>query len=43
MRCRPLKNKSVLKGTVFYGQGPPSGESTTTECGVNTCKLDLFF
>ena len=20
---------------VFYGQEPPSGESTTTECGVN--------
>ena len=23
------------KGKVFYGQEPPSGESTTTECGVN--------
>ena len=23
------------KGKVFYDQGPPSGESTTTECGVN--------
>ena len=23
------------KGKVFYGQKPPSGESTTTECGVN--------
>ena len=23
------------KGKVFYGQQPPSGESTTTECGVN--------
>ena len=22
------------KGKVFYGQEPPSGESTTTECGV---------
>ena len=21
-------------GKVFYGQEPPSGESTTTECGV---------
>ena len=21
------------KGKVFYGQEPPSGESTTTECG----------
>ena len=24
-----------LKGKVFYGPEPPSGESTTTECGVN--------
>ena len=23
------------KGKVFYGQEPQSGESTTTECGVN--------
>ena len=23
------------KGEVFYDQEPPSGESTTTECGVN--------
>ena len=23
------------KGKVFYGQEPPSGESTTTESGVN--------
>ena len=23
------------KVKVFYGQEPPSGESTTTECGVN--------
>ena len=23
------------KGKVFYGQEPPSIESTTTECGVN--------
>ena len=23
------------KNVVFYGQEPPSGESTTTECGVN--------
>ena len=25
----------IKKGKVFYGQEPPSGESTTTECGVN--------
>ena len=24
-----------VKGKVFYGQEPPSRESTTTECGVN--------
>ena len=24
-----------VKGKVFYGQEPPSGESTTTECGFN--------
>ena len=23
------------KGEVFFGQEPPSGESTTTECGFN--------
>ena len=25
----------LYKGKVLYGQEPPSGESTTTECGVN--------
>ena len=24
-----------IESKVFYGQEPPSGESTTTECGVN--------
>ena len=24
-----------IKGKVFYGQEPPSGESPTTECGFN--------
>ena len=24
-----------VKSKVFYGLEPPSGESTTTECGVN--------
>ena len=28
--CSVSKN-----GKVFYGQEPPSGESTTTECGFN--------
>ena len=26
---------NLIKGKVFYGQEPPSGESTTTECGVS--------
>ena len=25
----------LCKGKVVYGQEPPSGESTTTECGFN--------
>ena len=25
----------LVKGKVFCGQEPPSGESTTTECGFN--------
>ena len=37
--CVPLYDqhlaKYVYKAKVFYGQEPPSGESTTTECGVN--------
>ena len=24
-----------MKGKVLYGQEPPTGESTTTECGFN--------
>ena len=28
-------NLNKGKGKVFYGQEPPSGESTTTECGFN--------
>ena len=30
------------KGKVFYGQEPPSGESTTTECGVNYQRLAVI-
>ena len=30
-----LEIKKVKKGKGFYGQEPPSGESTTTECRVN--------
>ena len=30
-----MYTKFPLKVKVFYGQEPPSGESTTTECGFN--------
>ena len=33
--CRLQAVSKIHKGKVFYGQEPPSGESTTTECGVN--------
>ena len=31
------------KGKVFYGQEPPSGESTTTECGFNYELLAVIY
>ena len=31
------------KGKVFYDQEPPSGESTTTECGVNYQLLAVMY
>ena len=30
------------KGHVFYGQEPPSGQSTTTECGANYQQLSVM-
>ena len=33
--CIPTIKPVTVKGKVFYGQEPPSGESTNTECGVN--------
>ena len=33
----------VGKGKVFYGQEPPSGESTTTECGFNYQLLAVIY
>ena len=33
----------VKKGKVFYGQEPPSGESTTTECGFNYQLLAVIY
>ena len=34
--------KANSKGKVFYGQEPPSGESTTTEYGVNYQLLAVY-
>ena len=31
------------KGKVFYGQDPPSGESSTIECSVNCQLLAVIF
>ena len=31
------------KGKIFYGQEPPSGESTTTECGFNYQLLAVIY
>ena len=31
------------KGKVFYGQEPPSGESTATECGFNYQLLAIIY
>ena len=31
------------KGKVFYGQEPPSVESTNTECGVNCNLLAVIY
>ena len=38
-----IKFHKVKKGKVFYGQEPPSGESTTPECGVNYQLLALMY
>ena len=35
-------NGTGSKGKVFYGQEPPSGESTTTESGVNYQLLSVM-
>ena len=34
-----VRHLSESRGKVFYGQEPPSGESTATECGVNYQQL----
>ena len=40
--CKDTKQYSI-KGKIFYGQEPPSGESTTTECGVNYQLLAVMY
>ena len=37
-----VKGKGILL-KVFYGQKPPSGESTTTECGFNYQLLAVIY
>ena len=37
------KEQESYKGTVFYGQEPPSGESTTTECWFNYQLLAVIY
>ena len=39
----PLLAEELNKGKVFYGQEPPSGESTTTECGFNYQLLAVIY
>ena len=34
--------QTLIKVKVFYGQEPPSGESTTTESGVNYQLLSVM-
>ena len=36
-------NSKKCKDLVFYGQEPPGGESTTTECGFNYQLLAVMY
>ena len=42
-RCIAPTNRYWYKGKVFYGQEPPSGEYTATECGVNYQLLAVIY
>ena len=44
MSCKLTNNVVIYKGKgeVFYGQEPPSGESTTTESGANYQLLSVM-
>ena len=37
------KATKIKRGKVFYGQEPPSGEATTTECGFNYQLLAVIY
>ena len=37
------QRKVRKKDNVFYGQEPPSGETTTTECGFNYQLLAVMY
>ena len=39
----PAAGRNSSKGKVFNGQEPPSGESTTTECGFNYQLLAVIY
>ena len=43
MTCNTSKLQLYVKCKVFYGQEPPSGESTTTECGFNYHLLSVIY
>ena len=42
LRCVSERVRACKK-VVFYGQEPPSGESTITECGVNYQLLAVIY
>ena len=43
MLLTDAKPDEMNEGKVFYGQEPPSGESTTTECGFNYQLLAVIY
>ena len=43
IKMKFLGNQIKVKGKVFYGQEPPSGDSTATECGVNYQLLAVIY
>ena len=43
VECVTIIDSKSKKSKVFYGQEPPSGESTTTDCGVNYQLLSVIY